>query len=53
MPGPNAPLASPPGSFQGAGYKMLDSSAFLDATGWRPRIPLADGVRRLIAAEYA
>lgn len=49
----NAPLTSPPGSFQGAGYKMLDSSAFLDATGWRPHIPLADGVRRLIAAEYA
>lgn len=46
------PLTSPPGSFQGAGYKMLDSSAFLDATGWRPTIAIADGVRSILAAEY-
>ncbi|MFI2200289.1 NAD-dependent epimerase/dehydratase family protein [Streptomyces sp. NPDC020192] len=28
----------------------IDSSAFRAATGWRPRIPLAEGVRRTVAA---
>lgn len=28
----------------------LDSSAFRAATGWHPRIPLAEGVRRTVAA---
>jgi GDP-L-fucose synthase len=46
------PLVSPPGSFQGAGYKMLDSSAFLSATGWRQKISLEEGVRMLLRAEY-
>lgn len=49
----SVPLVSPPGSFQGAAYKMLDSSRFLDRTGWRPRIDLEAGLRRLAAAEYA
>lgn len=48
----NVPLASPEGSFQGAGYKMLDSTAFLEATGWRPRFTLDAGIRKLIATEY-
>lgn len=48
----NVPLTSPKGSFQGAGYKMLDSTAFLEATGWRPRLPLQAGIHRLIATEY-
>jgi GDP-L-fucose synthase len=47
-----APLTSPQGSFQGAGYKMLDSTRFLQATGWRPQIGLVEGVRRLLAVEY-
>ncbi len=45
-------LTSPPGSFQGAGYKMLDSSVFLNGTGWRPRTSLEEGVRSLLLAEY-
>lgn len=45
-------LTSPEGSFQGTAYKMLDSSRFLAATGWRPRITLDEGLRRLLAAEY-
>ena len=49
----SVPLVSPPGSFQGAAYKMLDSTRFLDRTGWRPRIDLEAGLRRLVAAEYA
>jgi GDP-L-fucose synthase len=32
---------------------MLDSTRFLDRTGWRPRIDLEAGLRRLAAAEYA
>ncbi len=44
------PLVSPEGSFQGADYKMLDSSVFLNATGWRPRVSLVDGVTRTLAA---
>jgi GDP-L-fucose synthase len=45
-------IVHPPGSFQGAGFKSLDSSIFLQATGWRPRVSLADGVRRVLAANY-
>ena len=48
----DVPLSSPPGSFQGAGYKMLDSTEFLAATRWRPRHTLKDGILRLVAAEY-
>ena len=43
------PMVSPPGSFQGAGYKSLDSTRFLAATGWRPRISLEEGVRLSLA----
>lgn len=39
-------VVSPPDSFQGAGYKSLDSTRFLNATGWRPRIGLEEGVVR-------
>lgn len=45
----NPRMVSPPGSFQGAGYKSIDSSRFLAATGWQPRIPLEEGVRRSLA----
>ena len=41
----DVPMVSPPGSFQGAGYKSLDSSRFLAATGWQPRIALEEGVK--------
>jgi GDP-L-fucose synthase len=46
----DARIVQPPGSFQGAGYKSLDSGRFLAATDWRPRIPLTEGVRRMRAA---
>jgi GDP-L-fucose synthase len=48
----NVPIVHPPDSFQGAGYKSLDSSRFLAATGWQPQVPLADGVRRVLAADF-
>jgi nucleoside-diphosphate-sugar epimerase len=46
-------IVRPPGSFQGAGYKSLDSSVFLDATGWRPAVRLEEGVGAVLAAEGA
>ena len=49
----SVPLVSPPGSFQGAAYKMLDSTRFLDRTGWQPRTPLEEGLSTLVAVEYA
>jgi len=45
----DARIVHPPGSFQGAGYKSLDSSCFLATTGWRPRVGLEEGVRRSLA----
>ena len=35
------------GTFQGTSKKVLDSSRFLDATGWRPRLTLKEGLSRL------
>lgn len=46
------PLTTQAGSFSGASFKLLDSSAFLDGTGWRPKVSLADGLRRLAELEY-
>ena len=43
-----ARMIQPPGSFQGAGYKSLDSGRFLTATAWRPQIGLEEGVRRTL-----
>lgn len=48
----NAKLTTSPGSFSGASFKLLDSSWFLDATGWRPTISLEKGLRRLASLEY-
>lgn len=48
----DAAIASPPDSFQGAGYKMLDSSRFLNRTGWRPHYGVVEGLRRLYEIEY-
>jgi nucleoside-diphosphate-sugar epimerase len=47
------PIAHPAGSFQGARYKSLDSSRFLAATNWRPRVGLEEGVRCVLAADFA
>jgi GDP-L-fucose synthase len=46
-----AEIVHPPNSFQGAGYKSLDSSQFLAATGWRPKLSLRDGVAQVLAAD--
>ena len=48
-----ATVVSPENSFSGTGYKVLDSSRFLQRTGWRPRFGLAEGFRRLYELEYA
>ncbi|MFZ1989005.1 MAG: NAD-dependent epimerase/dehydratase family protein [Alphaproteobacteria bacterium] len=47
----NVPTFSPPSSFQGADYKVLDSSVFLKATGYRPKFDLRAGIRALLQAE--
>lgn len=39
-----AKIVSPPGSFQGAGYKTIDSNEFLASTHWRPKLGLRAGV---------
>jgi GDP-L-fucose synthase len=46
-------VSHPPGSFQGADYKVLNSSVFLDTTGFAPRITLDDGLSALLAEEYS
>lgn len=48
----NAEIYSPPDSFTGAGFKVLDSSRFLNATGWHPKYDLVTGIRRLYELEY-
>ena len=48
----DAEIYSPPESFSGAGYKVLDSSRFLNATGWRPKYDLIGGIRKLYDLEY-
>lgn len=42
----------PPQSFQGASRKTIDSSRFLEATGWRPEIDMRSGVRRVLKTDY-
>lgn len=48
-----ATIVSPENSFQGTSFKVLDSSRFLQRTGWRPRFRLVEGYRRLYELEYA
>jgi GDP-L-fucose synthase len=48
-----ARIVRPEGSFQGAGYKSLDSSHFLSTTGWQPRHDIEAGVRAALAAGLA
>ena len=43
----DAEIDYPPDSFRGTPAKVLDSSRFVAATGWRPRIGLDEGLRRL------
>lgn len=40
------------GSFQGASYKVLDSSRFLNTTGWKPRFALHDGLQMVLERDY-
>jgi GDP-L-fucose synthase len=49
----DVPAVSEANSFSGAAFKLLDSSRFLDATGWKPKFSLEQGLRRLIEREYA
>ena len=46
------PIVHPVGSFQGAGYKSLDSSDFLAAVPWRPAVGLEQGVRTVLATDH-
>ena len=46
-----AKIVHPENSFQGAGYKSLDSSKFLATTSWRPKLSLQAGVARVLAAD--
>ena len=48
----DARIVQPPGSFQGAGYKSLDSGRFLAATDWRPRITADRGRAPRAGSEF-
>jgi len=43
----DAEIAYSEGAYSGASRKVLDSTRFLEATGFRPRIGLEEGLRRL------
>jgi nucleoside-diphosphate-sugar epimerase len=45
-------IIHPPGSFQGTSFKSLDSGRFLATTGWQSQIPLEEGVRRVLQADF-
>lgn len=45
-------IYSPPDSFTGASFKVLDSSRFLSATEWRPKWDLVRGIKQLYELEY-
>jgi len=49
----DAEIVRAPDTYHGVEFKSLDSSRFLAATGWQPQIPLAIGVRRVLAADFA
>jgi len=44
----DAEIVYPKDTFRGTPMKVIDSTRFLDATGWRPRIGLDEGLRRLV-----
>ncbi len=45
-------IVYPPGTFKGTGYKTLDAGIFLTKTGWAPQTALAEGVRKVLGADY-
>jgi GDP-L-fucose synthase len=47
-----AEIVYPPGTFMGASYKTIDATRFLEATDWKPRVGLVDGVRAVLRADY-
>jgi len=47
------PIVYPQDSFQGTGYKSIDSSRFLKKTGWKPGLTLSESVADVLAADYA
>lgn len=47
----SAKIVYPPDTFRGAARKVLDSSRFLQRTGWRPKVGLVEGVRRVLAED--
>ena len=49
----DARVVHPPGSFQGAGYKSLNSTCFLQETGWRPRLTLEEGIAHVVRNDFA
>jgi GDP-L-fucose synthase len=48
----NAEIVNPPGTFKGAHYKALDATRFLAATGWTPRVGLAEGIGETLRQDY-
>lgn len=47
-----AKIVYPAGTFRGTARKTLDSSCFLDATGWQPQVDLRTGIGRVLASDY-
>ncbi|HWK43565.1 MAG TPA: NAD-dependent epimerase/dehydratase family protein [Stellaceae bacterium] len=47
-----AEIIYPPGTFKGAGFKSIDATRFLAATGWQPRIDLETGIRMVLRTDY-
>lgn len=47
-----AEIYYPPESYRGAAIKSLDSSKFLSATIWNPRVDLRTGIAAVLAADY-
>ncbi|GGB63995.1 UDP-N-acetylglucosamine 4-epimerase [Roseibium aquae] len=45
-------IVYPPDTFKGTDYKTLDARVFLEESGWKPKVRLADGTRRILDIEY-
>ena len=45
-------ISYPPGTFSGTLFKTLDSTRFLTATGWQPKIDLATGISEVLHRDY-
>jgi GDP-L-fucose synthase len=46
------PILRPPGGFQGVIHKSMDSTRFLNGTGWQPKLTLERGVADVLRADY-